>query len=78
MASTMRAVVLEAPGPVENLVIQQLPVPEPPAGWVRIKVMAFGLNRSELHTRLGFAEGVTFPYWALRPQASSTPHRRAT
>lgn len=61
MASTMRAVVLTAPGPVENLVIQTLPVPEPQAGWVRIKVMAFGLNRSELHTRLGLAEGVTFP-----------------
>lgn len=61
MTSTMRAVVLTAPGPVENLVIQTLPVPEPPAGWVRIKVMAFGLNRSELHTRLGLAEGVTFP-----------------
>lgn len=26
-----------------------------------IKVEAFGLNRSELHTRLGLAEGVTFP-----------------
>jgi NADPH:quinone reductase-like Zn-dependent oxidoreductase len=24
-------------------------------------VDAFGLNRSELHTRLGLAEGVTFP-----------------
>lgn len=61
MASTMRAVVLEGPGPVENLVIKQLPVPDPPAGWVRIRVMAFGLNRSELHTRLGLAEGVSFP-----------------
>ena len=26
-----------------------------------IEVKAFGLNRSELHTRLGLAEGVTFP-----------------
>ena len=26
-----------------------------------IQVRAFGLNRSELHTRLGLAEGVTFP-----------------
>lgn len=30
-------------------------------GWVRIKIEAFGLNRSELHTRLGLAEGVVFP-----------------
>ncbi len=57
----MRAVVLDAPGPVENLQIRELPVPEAQPGWVRIKVMAFGLNRSELHTRLGLAEGVTFP-----------------
>jgi NADPH:quinone reductase-like Zn-dependent oxidoreductase len=57
----MRAVVLSAPGPVENLEIREVPVPEPGPGWVRIKVMAFGLNRSELHTRLGLAEGVTFP-----------------
>jgi NADPH:quinone reductase-like Zn-dependent oxidoreductase len=28
---------------------------------VLIRVKAFGLNRSELHTRLGLAEGVTFP-----------------
>ena len=57
----MRAVVLDAPGAVENLQIRELPVPEAQPGWVRIKVMAFGLNRSELHTRLGLAEGVTFP-----------------
>jgi NADPH2:quinone reductase len=58
---TMRAVVLDAPGTVENLHIRELPVPEAAEGWVRIKVKAFGLNRSELHTRLGLAEGVTFP-----------------
>jgi len=61
MASSMRAVVLSAPGPVDNLQIRQLPLPEPESGWVRIKVEAFGLNRSELHTRLGLAEGVIFP-----------------
>jgi NADPH:quinone reductase-like Zn-dependent oxidoreductase len=57
----MRAVVLDEPGPVANLRIRELPVPEPAEGWVRIRVKAFGLNRSELHTRLGLAEGVTFP-----------------
>lgn len=61
MARTMRAVVLTEPGPVENLVLKEIPVPDPPPGWVRIAVRAFGLNRSELHTRLGLAEGVTFP-----------------
>ena len=59
--ATMRAVVLDAPGPPEALAIRELSVPEPEPGWVLIKVMAFGLNRSELHTRLGLADGVTFP-----------------
>jgi NADPH2:quinone reductase len=57
----MRAVVLDAPGPPEALEIRDLPVPEPRPGWVLIEVKAFGLNRSELHTRLGLASGVTFP-----------------
>ena len=58
---TMRAVLLDAPGPAEALTIRELPVPQPKLGWVLIEVKAFGLNRSELHTRLGLAEGVTFP-----------------
>lgn len=57
----MRAIVLDAPGPVEALTIRELPIPTPAPGWVLIQVKAFGLNRSELHTRLGLAEGVTFP-----------------
>src|ERR1700742_1637855 len=59
--ATMRAVVLDAPGPPSALAIRELPVPVPAPGWVLIRVRAFGLNRSELHTRLGLAEGVTFP-----------------
>src|SRR6266487_3227306 len=61
MNHAMRAVVLDAPGPPSALAIRELPVPNPPTGWVLIKVKAFGLNRSELHTRLGLAQGVTFP-----------------
>jgi len=57
----MRAVVLDGPGPPEALAIRNVPVPEPAAGWVLIRVRAFGLNRSELHMRLGLAQGVTFP-----------------
>jgi NADPH:quinone reductase len=59
--TTMRAVVLDAPGPPEALRVRELPVPAPTPGRVLIRVTAFGLNRSELHTRLGLAEGVTFP-----------------
>jgi len=61
MTETMRAVMLDGPGPPDALVIRDIPVPEPVAGWVLIRVRAFGLNRSELHMRLGLAEGVTFP-----------------
>ncbi len=58
----MKAVVLDAPGPVSNLQVREIPIPGPRPGWVLLRVMAFGLNRSELHTRLGLAgPDVTFP-----------------
>ncbi len=57
----MRAVVLDGPGGPEALVIRDLPMPIPAPGEVLIEVKAFGLNRSELHTRIGLASGVTFP-----------------
>jgi NADPH:quinone reductase-like Zn-dependent oxidoreductase len=57
----MRAIMLDAPGPPEALKIRDVPIPSPDPGWVLIRVKAFGLNRSELHTRLGLASGVTFP-----------------
>jgi len=59
--TVMRAAVLAAPGGPDALVVQSVPVPVPGPGWVLIRVRAAGLNRSELHTRLGLAEGVTFP-----------------
>ena len=61
MTDTMRAVVLDAPGPASALTIRALPIPTAAPGWVLIRVKAFGLNRSELHTRLGLAQGVTCP-----------------
>lgn len=57
----MLAVVLDAPGPVTALRLADLPDPTPLPGWVRVEVRAAGINRSELHTRLGMAQGVTFP-----------------
>jgi NADPH:quinone reductase len=59
--ATMRAVVLDAPGPPSALAIRELPVPVPSAGQVLIRVRAFGLNRLELYLRLGLSQGVTFP-----------------
>jgi NADPH:quinone reductase len=59
--ATMRAVRLSAPGPVGNLRLTTLPLPPERDGWVRIRVEAFGLNRSELKLRLGPSVGVSFP-----------------
>jgi NADPH:quinone reductase-like Zn-dependent oxidoreductase len=62
LPSTMRAVVLDhAPAEPSALTVRELPLPVPGPGWVLIRVEAFGLNRSELHTRHGFAADVTFP-----------------
>ena len=35
---TMRAIVLHQPGPADNLKLEQLPIPNPPPGWMRIAV----------------------------------------
>ena len=59
--TTMRAVRLSAPGPVDNLRLATVPLPPERDGWVRIRVEAFGLNRSELKLRLGLSVGVSFP-----------------
>jgi NADPH:quinone reductase len=61
LMSTMRAIVLDGPGPPDSLQIRDVPIPTPSRGWVLIAVKAFGLNRSELHSRLGLAEGMTWP-----------------
>ena len=76
--ATMRAVRLSAPGPVDNLRLTTLPLPPARDGWVRIRVEAFGLNRSELKLRLGLGVGVSFPRGRVsRPPAPSTRPRPA-
>lgn len=57
----MDAVVIREAGGPEVLKIEKLPVPQPVAGKVLIKVKAFGLNRSELFTRQGHSPNVKFP-----------------
>ena len=59
--ATMRAVRLSAPGPVDNLRLTTLPLPPERDGWVRIRVEAFGFNRSGLKLRLDLSAGVSFP-----------------
>ncbi len=36
-------------------------MPTPPKGWIRIAVRAFGVNRSDVHMRIGLASNVTLP-----------------
>jgi NADPH:quinone reductase-like Zn-dependent oxidoreductase len=60
MRTMKAAVIYEAGGP-EVLKIESRPIPAPQPGEVRIRVKAFGLNRSELFTRQGLSPGVTFP-----------------
>jgi NADPH:quinone reductase-like Zn-dependent oxidoreductase len=43
------------------LEVREVPVPAVRAGWSLVRVMAAGLNRSELRTRQGHSPGVTFP-----------------
>lgn len=59
---TMRAVVIYEDGAPEKLKLETRPVPKPEAGKVLIRIKAFGLNRSEMFTRLGHSKKVvTFP-----------------
>ena len=58
----MRAIVVHEPGGPEALELEERPVPDVPAGHVRIAVKAFGLNRSEMFTRQGLSgDVVRFP-----------------
>jgi NADPH:quinone reductase len=62
MTETMRAIVIERPGGPEVLEIRDdWPRPAAVPGRVLIRVMAFGLNRGEMYTRLGHSPSVEFP-----------------
>jgi NADPH2:quinone reductase len=49
----MRAIVIRQFGGPEELVIEQIPDPEPKSGLVTIEVKAFGVNHAETHMRKG-------------------------
>ena len=57
----MKAAVTTKAGDPKVIVIKEVPKPVASPGWVLIRVMAFGLNRSELFTRRGESPGVVFP-----------------
>ena len=51
--SRMRAAVVVAHGGPENLEYGWAPVPEPPAGWIRVRVLACALNMLDVFVRRG-------------------------
>jgi NADPH:quinone reductase len=57
----MKAVVLEKPCRADELVIQEVPIPKVKAGWVLVRIKAFGINRSEIFTRQGDSPSVKLP-----------------
>ena len=57
----MKAIVLDAPGPVEALQLREVPDPVPQPGWVLIEVRRRGAEPLRAHTRLGMAEGMVWP-----------------
>ena len=61
----MKAIVIEHAGGPEVLQVGDWPRPEARPGWVLVHIKAFGLNRSELLTRLGQS-----------PECHLSPHSR--
>lgn len=57
----MKAVVVSKPGDVSVLEIKEVATPKMKLGWNLIKVLGFGINRSEIFTRQGYSPSVTFP-----------------
>ena len=57
----MKAAITTKAGNPDVIELQEVSIPIVKAGWVLIKVKAFGLNRSELFTRRGDSPGVEFP-----------------
>lgn len=54
MSCTMKAVVTTGVGGPDKLVYTDTPVPEPGVGEVLLKVLAAGVNNTEINTRLGW------------------------
>ena len=57
----MKAVVVRKPGDSSVLEVTQVAKPSVKPGWSLIKVMGFGINRSEIFTRQGLSPSVNFP-----------------
>lgn len=57
----MKAIVVSKAGGPEVLTYTDVPKPTIKSGWSLVKVMGFGINRSEIFTREGKSPSVQFP-----------------
>jgi NADPH2:quinone reductase len=57
----MKAWMIREPGGPEQFQLEEIETPQPREGWALIRIRAFGLNRSELFTRIGDSPTVKFP-----------------
>ncbi len=66
MTTTMRGLAIDAPGSLDHVAYRtDLPVPEPQAGWVRVRVTAAALNHLDLWTVRGLPRVTITPGWIL-------------
>jgi NADPH:quinone reductase-like Zn-dependent oxidoreductase len=69
----MRALTISGHGALDRLEVRDdIPVPQPPAGWVRVKVAAAALNHLDLFVVGGMPRFVLRPPWILGSDATGT------
>jgi NADPH2:quinone reductase len=61
MPNTMRAVRAHAPGGLDVIVVDELPIPRPGPGWILVRMEAAGLNFSDTMRRQDRYGATTFP-----------------
>lgn len=67
----MRALTISAHGGLETVQFRtDVPVPEPPAGWVRVRVRAAALNHIDLFVIGGLPKSKVTPNWVLGADAT--------
>lgn len=77
-ASTMKAVVTTGNGGYDKLVYRDVPIPVPGPGEVLIKVLAAGVNNTEINTRLGwYSSSVTTSTDTAAREAEAEARARA-
>ena len=57
----MKAVKIYQAGGPEQLIYQDVPIPDIKEGWSLVKIKGFGINHSEIFTREGKSPSVQFP-----------------